>query len=70
MWKIAGHLAVAGVVFDCVLFCAVPFSHEMSWMRSGIELGQFLRPFLSTTDYNVHKHCLFVIFFEIIDRYI
>ena len=41
----AVHLAVAGDVFDGVLFCAVLFSHEMSWMRSGIELSQFLRNF-------------------------
>ena len=30
----AVHLAVAGDVFDGVLFCAVVFSHEMSWIRS------------------------------------
>ena len=29
-------------------FCAVLFPHEMSWMRSGTELSQFLRVFLST----------------------
>ena len=29
------HLDVAGDVFDGVLFCAVLFSHEMSWIRSG-----------------------------------
>ena len=43
----AVHLAVAGDVFDGVLFCAV-FFHEMSWMRSGTELSQFLRIFLPT----------------------
>ena len=32
--KIAFHLAVAGDVFDGVFLCC-PFSHEMSWMRSG-----------------------------------
>ena len=37
------HLAVAGDVFDGVLFCAVLFSQEMSWIRSGTELSQFLR---------------------------
>ena len=42
------HLAVAGDVFDGVLFCAVLFSHEMSWMRSRTELSQFLRIFLPT----------------------
>ena len=44
----AFHLAVAGGVFYGVLFCAVLFSQGMSWMRSGIELSQFLRIFLST----------------------
>ena len=43
----AVHLAVAGDVFDGVLFCAV-FFHEMSWTRSGIELSVFLRIFLPT----------------------
>ena len=43
----AVHLAVAGDVFDGVLLCAVLVSHEMSWMRSGTELSQFLRIFLS-----------------------
>ena len=47
-WEIAAHLAVAVDVFDGVLFCAVLFSHEMSWMRSGTELSQFLRLFLPT----------------------
>ena len=40
--------AVAGDVFDGVLFCAVLFSHEMSWMRPGTELSQFMRIFLPT----------------------
>ena len=44
----AVHLAVAGDVFDGVLFCAVLFPHEMSWMRYGTELSQSLRMFLST----------------------
>ena len=44
----AVHLAVAGDVLDGVLFCAVLFSHEMSWMRSGTELSQSLKMFLST----------------------
>ena len=35
-------------VFEGVLFCAVLFYHEMSWMRSGIKLSQFLRNFQST----------------------
>ena len=42
----AVHLAVAGDVFDGVLFCAVFFPHEMPWMRSGTEFNQFLRIFL------------------------
>ena len=42
------HLAVAGDVIDGVLFCAVPFPTKMSWMKSGIELSQFLRIFLPT----------------------
>ena len=42
------HLDVAVDVFDGVLFCAVLYSHEMSWMRSGTELSQFLRIFLPT----------------------
>ena len=44
----AVHLAVAGDVFDGILFCAVIFSHKMSWMRSGTELSHFLRIFLPT----------------------
>ena len=39
VWEISVHLAVAGDVFDGVIFCAVLFSHEMSWMRSGNELS-------------------------------
>ena len=43
------HLAVAGDVFDGVLFCTVLFfSHELSWMEFGTELNRFLRIFLST----------------------
>ena len=43
------YLAVAEDAFDGVLFCAVLFfSHELSWMRSGTELSQFLRIFLPT----------------------
>ena len=42
----AVHLAVAGDVFDDVLFCAVIFRQEMSWMRSEVELSLFLRIFL------------------------
>ena len=43
----AVYLAVTSDVFDSVLFCAgFLFSHEMSWMRSGTKLRQFLRIFL------------------------
>ena len=35
--EMAVQLAVACDVFDCVLFLCSPFSHEMSWMRSGTE---------------------------------
>ena len=45
----AVHLAVAcDVLIDVSLCC--PFSHEMSWMGSGIYLGRFLRVFLPTFD--------------------
>ena len=43
-------MAVAGDVFDDVLVYAILFSHEMSWMRSGTELNQFLRIFLPTLE--------------------
>ena len=43
------HLAAAGDIFDGVFLCC-PFSHEMSWMRSGTELGWFPRDFLPTLD--------------------
>ena len=33
------QLADAVDVFECVLFCAVLFSHEISWMGSGTELN-------------------------------
>ena len=42
--EIAIHLAVTGDVIDGVFFVLL-FSHEMSWMRSGTELSQFLRGF-------------------------
>ena len=47
MWEIAVYLAVAGDVFYGVFSCR-PFSQDMSWMRSGIKLSQFLRVFLPT----------------------
>ena len=49
--KMAAHLAVAGDVFGRVLFYAAFFSHEMTWMKSGTELSQFLKSFLSTHAY-------------------
>ena len=40
IWEMAVHLAVAGDVFDGVFLCW-PFSHQMSWMKSGTSLGGF-----------------------------
>ena len=51
----AVHLAVAGDVFDGVLFSVVVFSHEMSWMCSGTKLSQFLRIFLPTLSLRLRK---------------
>ena len=42
----ADHLYVASDVFYAVLFYAVFFPHEMTWMKSGTELRQFLKIFL------------------------
>ena len=42
----------AGDVFVSVLF--YPFSHEMSWMRSGTDLSQFLKIFLPILSYTVN----------------
>ena len=47
------HLAVAGDVFDGVIYCAVFVSNEMSWMRSVAKLSQFLRIFLATFDHSL-----------------
>ena len=62
VWEMAVQLAVAGDVFDGVLFCAVLLSHEMSWMRSWNELNQFLRisipTSLSKTAWYRLKYCL------------
>ena len=41
-------LAVACGVCGGVLFYAVIFSYEMSWMKFGTELNQFLMIFLPT----------------------
>ena len=46
-WETAVHLAVAGGVFDGVFLCC-PFSHYMSWMRSGTHMSQFQRDLLPT----------------------
>ena len=51
----AVYLAVTGNVFDGVLFCAVPFFHEMHWMRSGTDLSQFPILFLHTFENNFAK---------------
>ena len=42
----AVHLAVAGDALMVSYFLGCPFLHEMSWMRSGTEMNQFLRIFL------------------------
>ena len=42
-----------------VLILCCPFSHQMSWMRSGTELSQFLRlfpPTLCNLDQNLFFH--------------
>ena len=44
-------MAVASNVFGGVFLCC-PFFHEMSWIRSGTSLSQFLRVFLPTLDTN------------------
>ena len=45
--KLLFHLAVAGDLHDGAFLCC-PFSHEMSWMRFGTQLSQFLRVFMPT----------------------
>ena len=61
VWETAVHQAVAGGVFDGIFLCC-PFSHKMSWMRSGALLSQFLRDFLPTlsclTDKTFLEGCL------------
>ena len=42
------YLAVACDAFDDFFILCCPFSHEMSWMRSGTELSHFLRISQST----------------------
>ena len=45
VWEMAVHLAVVGDVFDRSYLCC-HFSHDMSLIRSGTELSQFLKIFL------------------------
>ena len=52
---LAINLAVAGDVFDGVLFYAVFFSHEMSWTTSGTESSQFLRIVLPAVTFYLGK---------------
>ena len=47
------EIAVTGDVFDGIFLCC-PFSHEMSWMRSGTYLSQFLRVFLPILTFLLH----------------
>ena len=47
MWEVAGHLAVAGGVYDGVFLCC-PFSHEIFWMRSWTSMSRLLKVFLPT----------------------
>ena len=54
----AVHLAVVWDVFSGVLFCAVFFPHEMSWVRSGTELSQFLKNFPT---YSKTYICIYII---------
>ena len=55
------HMGVAVDVFDGVLFYAVFFADEMSWMRFGTEFSQFLRLFLPTltTSPKARSHVIF-----------
>ena len=43
-WLLTG----LSLVMSLVSYFVLSFSREMSWMRSGIELSQFLRIFLLT----------------------
>ena len=56
-----------GDVFDRV-FSYCPFYHEMSWMRSGTLLSQFLRVFLHTLSSLISlfaKICLTIFPFDV-----
>ena len=44
----AVYLDVAGIAIWWYLILCCPFSHEMSWVRSGTEMSQLLRIFLPT----------------------
>ena len=57
----AVYLAVAGDVFDGVLFCAILFPRD-SWMCSWTELRQFLRIFRLILA--VSPHACFILFFK------
>ena len=54
-WQMAVHLAVAGDAFDGIFLC-YPYSHEMSWMRSGTQWSQFLKLF-PTCFYFCYYYC-------------
>ena len=48
-WEIGVHLPVPGDVFHVFLcFLCCPFANEMSLMRSGTQLSQFLKVFRPT----------------------
>ena len=49
----AVRLAVACDVFDGSYF-VLSFSHEISWIRSGTEMSQFLRIFLPTLEIKIY----------------
>ena len=58
----AVHLAVAGDVFDGVLFCEILFQRD-SWMCSWTELSQFRRIFRFIIAIPVSPHACFILFF-------
>ena len=45
-WKLL--ITWLSLVMSLVVYFMLSFSHEMSWMRSGTELSQFLKVFLPT----------------------
>ena len=64
--KLIGHFIVEMCVVArqknvwlCFCWCLIlycPFSHEMSWMRCGTELSQFLRIFYVLSHRGSSKH--------------